>query len=323
MIILFATRGFRHTHEPLKQRDEFDFRVWPYSRLFRAHSLPVATYIFSDLDRLHWWDLEMAARSARHLRDAGMRVLNDPARASQRYHLLKRLYRECINEFSVWHAGERPPETAYPVFLRTESAHRGPLTDPLPTQAALVRAEQELLDRGIPERELMIVQYWTEPVDDNLFRKLGTFRIGDTLVPALCAHQGDWQAKLGQTGIAGQDWYEDEYRIVNGNRHADTIRTAFEAGAIEYGRADFGLVGGRPAIYEINTNPMIRKISSHPYAIRFETDAVFHRNLTAAMARIDGPSSGANIRMPKYRALRRQVRDIWQRHLFRRVPPMP
>jgi hypothetical protein len=323
MIVLFANRGFRHTHNPLQERKEFDFRVWPYSRLFRAVSLPVATYIFSDLDRLHWWDLEMAARSAHHLRDAGLRVLNDPARASQRYHLLTRLYREGINDFAVWHAGERPPHSAYPVFLRTESGHRGPLTDRLFTPEALEKAEQELLTRGIPERELMIVQYWAEPIEENLFRKLGTFRVAETLVPTLCAHEDDWQAKLGQTGIAGQAWYDDENRIVNGHRHAGVIRAAFEAGSIEYGRADFGLVRGRPAIYEIKTNPMIRRMSHHPFPIRFETDATFHRNLATAVARIDGPPSGPKIRMPKYRALRRQIRDIWQRHLFRRVPPMP
>lgn len=323
MIILFATRGFLHTHEPLKKRQEFDFRVWPYSRLFRALSVPGATYIFADLDRLHWWDLEMAARSARHLREAGMRVLNDPARASQRYHLLTRLYRRGINEFAVWHAGERPPPSCYPVFLRTESAHRGPLTDLLHTPAALERAEQELLAAGIPERELMIVQYWAEPIEDNLFRKLGTFRVGDTLVPTLCAHESDWRAKLGQKGVAGQAWYDDEHRIVHEGICVDEVREAFEAGSIDYGRADFGIVRGRPAIYEINTNPMIRRLPNHPYPVRPETDAIFHRNLAAAMERIDGPASGPRIRMPKYRALRRQIRDIRQRHLFRRVPPMP
>ena len=323
MIILFATRGFCHTHEPLRQSAELDFRVWPYGRLFRARSVPVATYIFADLDRLHWWDLEMAARCARHFHGAGLRVLNDPARASQRYQLLTRLYRAGINDFTAWHAGERPPESAYPVFLRTAAAHRGPLTDLLHTEAALEEAERELLDRGIPECQLMIVQYRGEPIEEGLYRKLGMFRVGDSLVPTLCAHEGVWQAKRGQKGIANQGWYDDEYRLVTGQRHAQTLHAAFQTASIEYGRADYGLVGARPAIYEINTNPMIRKVTEHPFPIRLESDAVFQRNLADAMGRVDGPSDGGRLSMPKYRAFRWQLREIRTRHRFRRVPPMP
>jgi len=323
MIILLANRGFCHTHDPLRQRPEFDFRVWPYDRLFRARSVPVATYIFSDLDRLHWWDLEMAARCYRHLREAGLRVLNDPARVNHRYQLLTRLYLAGINDFAVWHAGERPPESAYPLFLRTESAHRGPLTELLHTETELDNAERELLDSGIPEREIMIVQYRAEPVEGDMYRKLGTFRVGDTLVPTLCAHERAWQAKLGQHGIAGQSWYDDEYEIITGNRHTEMLRAAFETGSIEYGRADYGLVLGRPAIYEINTNPMIRTVTDHPYPIRLESDAAFHRNLADAMGRVDSRSARGRLRMPRFRPFRRQLREILTRHQFRRVPRMP
>lgn len=323
MIILFANRGYCFTHEPLKRQRDFAFRIWPYDRLFRARHLPAATYIFSDLDRLHWWDLELAARAAGHLREAGMRVLNDPAHASQRHDLLARLYREGINDFTVWNAGERPPTTAFPVFLRTRSAHRGPLTELLHTPEALARAEHTLLDQGIPECELMIVQYRAEPLEGRLFRKLSTFRVGDALVPALCTHQRDWQAKRGQSGVAGQAWYDDEYRLVNENRYADPLWAAFAAGSIEYGRADYGLVAGRPAIYEINTNPMVRTLHAHPYPIRLESAAAFISNLKNAFHRIDGPASGPRIRMPFRRPLGTRLGDILARGQFRHTPPMP
>src|SRR5690606_36355005 len=35
------------------------------------------------------------------------------------------------------------------------------------------------------------------------------------------------------------------------------LMAAFEAGGIEFGRADFGIVDGRVQIYEINTNPTL------------------------------------------------------------------
>ena len=58
--------------------------------------------------------------------------------------------------------------------------------------------------------------------------------------------------------------YDDEYRIIEENRHGEELRPAFEIGGIEFGRADFGLVDGRPQVYEINTNPTIATIRKHP-----------------------------------------------------------
>ncbi len=67
------------------------FRVIPYERLFRMRRLPRATFIFTDFDRLDFWDLEMAARVYRRVREAGARALNDPARVSSRFRLLRDL----------------------------------------------------------------------------------------------------------------------------------------------------------------------------------------------------------------------------------------
>jgi hypothetical protein len=323
MIILFANRGYCHTHNALKRQRDFSFRVWPYARLFRARRLPPATYIFTDLDRLHWWDLEMAGRRARDLREAGMRVLNDPARVSHRHHLLTSLYDAGINDFTAWYAGERPPAAAYPVFLRTESAHRGALTGLLHTPAALENAEREALDAGVPRRELMIVQYRAEPIADGLYRKLAVYRVGDTLVSALCAHEDQWMAKNGVQGIAGPQWYEDEYALVTGKSYPETLRAAFRVASIDYGRADYGLVAGHPAIYEINTNPMLKPLTHHSYPIRLESYAVFERNLIAAFSAIDGPATGRSVRPTDPRTLRMWLRDLWRQRQWRRVPSMP
>ena len=323
MIILFACRGFTNTHRPIQRERTFDFRVWTYERLFRAHRVPRATFIFSDLERLHPWDMEMAARIGHQLHAADARVLNDPARAHQRYQLLVALQREGINDFGVWHLGEEPPEGAYPVFLRTEYAHRGVLTDLIHTPGQLAEACERALAAGHPRRDLIIVQYRAESITPGLYRKLGTWRVGDTIVPALCAHEPHWMAKRGVLGCATEAWYEDEYRMVTTNPHGRTLQRAFDIARIDYGRADYGLIDQRPQVYEINTNPMVVPPGDHPFTIRVESMKRFQQNLNAAIAAIDGPASGPSIRITDARPLRRRMGDLMRSRRYRRVPRMP
>ena len=73
----------------------------------------------------------------------------------------------------------------------------------------------------------------------------------------------------------GQELYDDEYRIIEENRHAEDLRPAFEIGGIEFGRADFGLVGDRPQVYEINTNPTFATIRKHPFPVRNAASLLF------------------------------------------------
>jgi hypothetical protein len=323
MIILFTTRIHCRTHRPLERSGAFDFRVMSYERLFRARSLPRATFIFSDLDRLHFWDLECAGRIYRQLGELGARVLNDPGRFRSRFQLLRRLHARGFNDFNVWPVDETPPPSAYPVFLRTDSAHRGPLTDLLTSPEELRVAIDAQIARAVPVRELMIVQYAAEPVREDLYRKLAVYRVGGRMVPALCAHQGHWKAKFGESGIAGGQLYDDEYRLVSENAFGEVIRPAFDLGAIEYGRADFGLFQGRPQVYEINTNPMIRNLKTHPFPVRLRASEAAMSALVDAFSHIDGPASGSRCRLADHRSIRERLRDLYCSGRWRRVPESP
>lgn len=287
------------------------FRLYSYHQLLRARSVPRATWVFTDFDRLGFWELELAARIHRKMRLDGMRVLNDPARLHQRFGLLRRLHQAGYNRFDVCdiQAGEWPRR--YPVFLRAQSAHRGVFSDLLPDQAALAQEIERNLARGIPRRELIAVEYCAEPARDGLFRKLAVFRVGEVMVPAICVHQSHWMAKYGERGVAGADLYEDEYRIVEENPHAGDVRPAFDLGEIEYGRADFGLVGGRPQVYEINTNPMIAVIRAHPFAIRLETQKLFERRFAEALHTIDTPDDGRRLKLKGTLFRKQRRRDRW------------
>ncbi|WP_019568697.1 hypothetical protein [Thioalkalivibrio sp. ALMg13-2] len=323
MIILFATQAHRSTHRSLERHPDIDFRVMPYERLLRARRLPQATYIFSDLDRLHFWDLECVATIYRQLRDAGARVVNNPARHRSRYQLLRHLKLRSINEFNVWHADDEPPTDVYPVFLRTDSAHRGTLTDLLHTPVALRDALEEQISRGVPRREIIVVQYAAEPVREGLYRKLAAYRIGDRVIGAPCAHQETWVAKYGQRGIAPEELYEEEYKMVTDHTHADAMRPAFQHAEIEYGRADFGLFKGKNQVYEINTNPFFYGLKSHPFKIRLETFKRFEDNLVHALSEIDTPSRTTRHKLPDGRTWRAWFGDLYRSRRLSRWPRLP
>jgi hypothetical protein len=312
MICFACTAAHRYTFAHLLRFAGVPaIKVWTYDRLLRARVLPRATWIFTDFDRLGFWELELAARIHRNLLAAGQRVLNDPATVAQRFSLLRRLHRAGFNRFNVWSVEAEEWPDRYPVFLRTQSAHRGALTEILPDRDSLVREIDVALAKGRPRRELMIVEYCAEPIRDGLFRKLAMFRAGPAMVANLCVHQSGWIAKDGEKGIAGQDLYDDEYRIIDENRHAQQLRPAFDIGGIEFGRADFGLVGGAPQVYEINTNPTFATIRKHPFAIRNAASLLFEARFAAALQAIDTPAGGPPIKM-KGTVLREQrAHDRW------------
>ena len=133
----------------------------------------------------------------------------------------------------------------------------------------------------------MVVEYMAEPIRPGLFRKLSCFRIGSASIAHTCVHDTKWVAKTGQLGIATPDLYDDELRIVRDNPYGPSVAAAFDIGAIDYGRVDFGLVGGEAQIYEINTNPTMSFDDPHPSAVRVEASRIFKQKYFAALKAID------------------------------------
>lgn len=294
MIYYLSTVSHNYTHKSI-EADVPSFRMLSYPLALARKRLDHATYIFSDYDRLSFWQLELAAHLYRQLAAAGCRVLNDPGRALQRLSLLRRLNREGANSFQAWPAEDAASVDRFPVFLRTQAAHRGVLTDLLDTPEAMLAALEGLLDEGYPLRDLMIVEYCAQPARGDLFRKLSVYRVGDAFVAAPCVHERRWAAKYGELGVADQALYDDDYRIVRDNPYGDYVRRVFDLASIEYGRIDFGLVDGRPETYEINSNPAIFETSEHPFPIRVEAAKLSHERLLAAFAALDTPSGGQPI----------------------------
>jgi len=262
-------------------------QVTTYDELFRPGQVPPATYIFSDLDRLPLWRVRQAAMIYRQLRDGGARVLNDPARAPSRFGLLRLLYRRGINSFNAYRVEEGLIPTRWPVFLRCEGGHDAPLTDLMHDWEEARRAVDAAIAGGAPMASLLLVEYAAEPVAPGLFRKLSMYRLGDTYVAAHCVHEGNWLVKYGTKGIATPELYEDELRLIRDTPFEEALKPAFELAGIEYGRADFGLVGGKVVIYEINTNPHVQFPTDHPSPFRVESYRSFRDTFYEALCRLD------------------------------------
>ena len=105
------------------------------------------TWIFSDLDRLAPREAERAARLWAALEGAGQRVINHPTRTLGRYELLRALHEAGVNDFDVWRVSESRPPPCFPVFLRMESDHRGPIGS-LVTDREAWRAALAALGQG-------------------------------------------------------------------------------------------------------------------------------------------------------------------------------
>jgi len=196
------------------------------------------------------------------------RILNHPLKVLERYPLLVALHKAGINDFTATRleAGERPPK--YPVFIRAEDGYGGPETDVLNNDAEFDAALVDLARRGLPLRGRIAIGYAAERSPDGYFRKYGAFNIGGEIIPthimngrtwAVKSHVKDtgWIARRDkQVGLASET-AAAELAYVRENPHQDVLREAFGIAGIAFGRADYGVVGGRVQIYEINTNPKL------------------------------------------------------------------
>jgi len=294
VIRFLVTRGHQRTLEQVR-RDPHAPRIetLDYDRAFAARRHARALTVFTDADRLSAWDLELAAVLYRSLAAAGVPVLNDPARVKTRFALLRALHEAGINDFNAYRFDERLQPARYPVFVRRAAGHGKPLSDLLESWEAVLRARDAALAEGVPESSLLIVEYAAEPVRPGVYRRLALSRIGPQWLPHVCVHDDQWIVKYGQLGCATPELYADEQRILRENPYAEPVQRAFEIAGIEYGRADFGLVGGRVQIYEINTNPTLKRGLPHPDPQRSENLArAWDMHLAAFRALDPGPVPG-------------------------------
>jgi hypothetical protein len=305
MVRFLTTRGHEYTVKHLVEGTMGGEKVPPcsveaYDHFLRRKEVAVGNYIFTDIERLTPWELRVLAESYGVLAgDGRCRVLNNPARVMTRYELLRNLRVEGINDFDVIRADERRWPEKYPVFVRHEQDHGRPLSVDLwknreELEAALERARAQ----GTPLRGLLVVGYAAAPFDGSWFRKFNTFRVGDAVFAHHVVIEDNWVVKYGQQNVKFPEEYKvHEQKFVLENWHADALRRAFVIAGIEYGRADFGIIGGRVQVYEINTNPHVSADPGSQNPTRRATVAMATKKLCESLAELDEVSSRGTVRM--------------------------
>jgi hypothetical protein len=291
MLLFVTTSGHEYTVSSLV-RKKFGARtpackVTTYEQLFRASTTMRATHIFTDLERLCDWELTLAASLYRSLRDAGLRCLNDPAKVKCRYELLRSLHSAGLNPFNVYRAEDQPHPQRFPVFLRRETDHIGPLSGLIQDQAALENRLIELRAGGTPLRGMIVVEFAAEPIAPGAWRKYGTFRVGDAVLVDHAVIEDNWVAKEGTLGLASEQMFRDEQKAIVSNAFATELKSAFEISGVEWGRADHADYQGRQIVYEINTNPTMLQIGKQRSAIRAEALSFARKRLAKELWNLD------------------------------------
>lgn len=278
-----AERGIRHER-------------WRYSRLLNSRRLPRAVYILTDFDRLMPWHVELASRLYCRLTAEGVTVLNDPRRHVPRWAFLRRLRREGINDFDCWLPAEGVMPDRYPVFLRTIHAHRGVESGLLRNETEARSALQTAMDRGLVLSDLVFIEYAAEPnPETGKFRKYAAYGIGDRVVRALTVTDESWIAKQGTKGAATDANYASDLIEHRMYPRAELMRQVFDIAGMDFGRIDYGIIAGRPQVYELNTNPLIRWGKRHPNPDRRTADDLVRGQLLDNLAELCRPEQGRMI----------------------------
>jgi hypothetical protein len=320
MIRFLLTRGHGWTLKAAPQsRQAPTISLMNYDALIRARWLRRATYIFADLERLSFWDLELASHLYLQLKNAGLNVYNNPAKVKTRYALLRALHTAGVNDFNAYRVDEIDSVMRFPVFLRKLHDHAGALSDLLHTQEDLENATDAAINSGTPGENLMVIEFAAEPAPSGLYRKLTAFRIGGAIVPGTWVGDTLWHVKYGKLGIAGEAEFQEELRMVQTNPFPEYLQRVFDIAGVDYGRADFGFYRGKIQVYEIDTNPCVGPAFEHPSATRVASMRLAWEKYLQALSAIDAHSPGWPIRLADKNALRHHS---WK-NLFDRSRAVP
>ena len=191
-----------------------------------------------------------------------VRLVNDPHKMLGRLDFLRRLHAEGINSYRAVSASE-PVDVLrslrYPVFIREEKAHLGPLTQPLHRPDDVMPTLRRLRLRGYYRRDLMIVEFCDTADASGIYRKYSAFRIAGKIIPRHVLFSRSWNLKQPDLKDPSFDAEHDTY--LKTNPHDSEIARIFDLGGFDYGRIDYSLLDGKLQVWEINSNPTVRHLT--------------------------------------------------------------
>jgi hypothetical protein len=291
-------------------------RTTTYETLFAVKRAPVANFVFTDIDRLSGFEIDVATEIARAVTGADPSVLisNWPNRVLGRYQLLRRLYEAGINSYNVWRLDEERAPTAYPVFIRREQDALGPESPLLRDGSEYRAAVAALLESGKGLTGRIAVQYISARDQNGLHRKYGAFRFRERIVPQHLMVAENWVVKRALTDPT-TDIVAEERSYVRENPHAEQLLTICDLARIDFGRVDYCMANGRIEVFEINTNPQF------PRARITEDERMVRRKIVVegildGFGRLDARTTVSGVvrfKSPKPRLHRLRARSLRRR----------
>jgi hypothetical protein len=269
-------------------------RVLTWDQIVARQELPLGSYVFLAIDQMSPTGKEIAAQCWETLSKArsDITLINYPPRVLLRYDLLQACYERKRNNFRVRRAFDFLRCQEFPVFLRRENDHQASLTGLLGTREELVRAIAKSLYVGYRLRDLIIVEFCNTADGLGMFRKYSAFIVGDRILPHTLMHSENWITKS-HGRVIDATTAREELEYVQKNPHAKWLEETFALARIRYGRIDYGLLDGKPQVWEINTNStIIRPATAAPIPeeqirLRDPVRQLFFPSLQEALEAID------------------------------------
>lgn len=301
-----------------------------YDELDKLKTRP-GLYIFTDMELLDEASRVRAVELHTRLKSRPdlYRVWNDPARSTRRFDLLERLWEEKSNSFRAYRLAEgtappTPEGMRYPVFLRDENLHRGPLT-PLLHNAEEVRAAAAGLRAPGPCQNtgpMLAVEFLDYAGTDGVYRKYSYVRMGEELVPKHVLFSKGWAVKQPEKGqFDSAPWLEEEWAFLRSRPHEEAVRKIFDDCALDYGRIDYTVAAGRIEVFEMNSNPMMLQPTHFDPIPRRPVHVFAREHFLRIIEKNDMEGAPPLLDRLRWRLRRPKIDDIPWRHLKAKKMP--
>lgn len=285
----YTVESFLHEWQPgLAKR----VKVLAYEALPQTTSLPLGTYIFSDIELLGPASTEMAVQVWDTLSrsDHPLQLYNHPRRVMRRDELLRTLSVSGRNQFEARHPSDGLGGLKFPVFLRNGRDHAGPSTLLLHNAAELRQALWIQRLRRADMKHMLVVEFCDTADETGLYRKYSSYAEGDRIIPRHVFFSSKWVQKNPDMLSDAQAAEQMDY--LQTNPHHEQIQDIFRTARIDYGRIDYSLLDGQIQVWEINTNPTIIHPRNEYPANALGAQNYFVERLSKAWAALDNVQEG-------------------------------
>jgi hypothetical protein len=270
-------------------------RILSYERIFSGEPIALArgVYIFSSVRQALGSynppsrERQMVAKLRNDIieRWGPHSALNDPMLSMRRLTMLQALHARGMNRFNAYLVNDVPRTARFPLFLRndygTQYEHTPLLHDRAELQAALAS--------GSSRSDLLAIEFCDTADKDRVYRKFGTFVVGERIVPRHLFFSHHWMVKLAD--LTEQDRLAEELAYMESDAHADALREVCRFAHIDYGRVDYAFWQGRMQVWEINVTPAIVQPSAANDAVRPRVHERFTELFTVALDALESAAS--------------------------------